>query len=190
MKTIIMIRHGRKNGEHISEDCLEEIRKNGIPGVGTEINKIHRGSCLVRTWETARAFEVWLVVNGGVVQEPYLDSDSRFGSDELITEILAIAPDFLPIVKVGGVSEFEALERTAPPERFQKWSGDLFRGILDVFDKLEPDDVCLSSGHRPFIEMTANVALGGNLDRSTSLRELEGFRFVQRDDGSVVVDRI
>jgi hypothetical protein len=188
MKTVLMIRHGRKNGENIDPQALEDIRTHGIPGIA-QINRIHRGSDLIRTWETVSAYSEWLTEKAGTIDHgtrPILPSDPRLGSDELFKEMLAAAPGFMEAVKAG-MTQFAAIKQLAPREQFQQWSEAAQQALLDIFAQLDDSDVCLSSGHTPMIEMVANVCLLWQLSESITLKELEGFRFEMGNDGMITV---
>jgi len=186
-KKIKFIRHGFKtaDGKHITPECLQDIRENGIPGVGIEVNRLHEGSDCIRTFETGEAFVDWVNANGGEVNESYIARDPRFGSDELFSKM--VTPEFKAMRKETGKGNFEVLKSTASFKNFNNWMIDLGTALMDVFNQLQEGDICLLPSHSPIVEMLVNEVLGGNLvDLNT--KELQGVTFVQSDDIISVTD--
>lgn len=189
MKTIVMIRHAKKDGELIDLAALEEIRNNGIPALsGVEVTRIHAGSEFIRTMLTARGYRDWLDIKGGEVRKSVIPSDPRLGSEELFGEMLKL-PNIKEEMKQRP-SQFAALKRVATLEQFRKWSEDARDALRNVFNQIHDGEVCLSVGHTPIVEMVANACMGWQLPEETSLKELEGFKFVQDKDGSIMVSRL
>lgn len=185
MKTIKMIRHGLKTADnHITAECLEGIRKYGIPGLYANINRFHKGSACVRTEETSLAVADWVKDNCGNVNQEFLEADARFGSDAMFAEM--ITPDFKAMRAETGKGNFEVLRKTSKTEDFERWSVGMYQALEDAFDQLDDGDVCIIATHSPTVEMLVNRILGGNLvDLQT--KELEGVTFFQDDHGTIFV---
>ncbi|MFC1612891.1 hypothetical protein ACFL23_01025 [Patescibacteria group bacterium] len=188
MKKIQMIRHGFKDatGNHITAECLNDIRKNGIAGVGL-FNKFHKGSACVRTFETGEACVSWKAKNGGGVDTEYIEIDPRFGSDALFAEM--VIDEFKKRKKETGKGNFEVLQETSSFNDFERWTNDMYKALEYAFLKLNNNDTCLLVSHSPTIEMLVNKILGGNLV-DLKIKELEGVTFVLSADGSVSVKNL
>lgn len=179
MKTIVMIRHGFKteDGKHITKECREEIRRNGINGVfSNTVTRIHEGSACIITRETVTPF-IEHVQNKGIhIKNPILRADPRFGSDELVAKM--VTPAFKEARK-SGKSNFTALKKTATPKNFARWSSEAYQALLDLFNQLEEDDVCLSATHSPIIEMILKeyTAQLWQVPSDFQIKELQGIKF-------------
>lgn len=86
LKKIIIVRHGRKDGEVIAKDQIAEIEKTGIPGLNELVANnnviIHMGSKYKRTMQTILAWEKYAEKNGTDCFE-YVNEDKNFGNPEI-----------------------------------------------------------------------------------------------------------
>jgi len=76
VKYIYIFRNGPETSNgHTTPECLQNIMSEGLPGI-TTINVLHYGSNSAAIGETNLALAVWIIRNGGRVNN-YLSEDKR-----------------------------------------------------------------------------------------------------------------
>ena len=178
-----MIRHGKKNGENIAVEELEQIRQAGIPGVNELLTSapifIHEGTALLRTRQTVLALEEYLLK----FPEKYLIAgrmmaDANFGNSELFAEFFL---DEKIIEEANRTNWFDAFCRCNP--RFvRKIQERLIGALKETFYQMDDDQLVITVGHTPSIEWLG-FALDSNkiLPSDLQLKELTGMVITQNE---------
>lgn len=185
MKTVVMIRHGKKQGELIAEEQLEEIRANGIPALNPSLESgskivICMGSGLERTAQTITAFMDYMESRG---EKPtkILKGDPLFGNAKLFGQMTGDA-ELMAEQKIIGW--YKALEHVNP-ELLHKIQIGEFHALKKIFESIEDNEMALTVGHTPMIELLGlYVDDNGNISDDLSLKELQGLMF--QDDGDTI----
>jgi len=187
MKDIIMLRHGRKDGELIAEDQITDIVNNGIPAINDLVRGrsvvIHYGSSFVRTKQTIQAFEKY-ADKENLFQKTgfYIRGDSRFGNPGLFADMTAKTD--VVAQKTTWYQAFMAYN----PRFITKVQLDLMAALRKFFSLMEAGQVGITIGHTPMIEWLAfAIAPERAIPRNTKLDELTGFIFTEEDDGRISV---
>ncbi len=196
MKKVTFIRHGRKDGELIAADQLTEIQNNGINGLngflqpGQEI-VIGLGSELVRTQQTIEAFQAYMEKNGFIPAQ-ILAPEKRFGNAELFNKMVSNEALMAEVKISGWYSALCSLE----PKLLESIQEDQFSALQAIFEVIKDNDVDITIGHTPMIELLAiyvdakdsffrNKSFG--IPESLSLKELQGVEFSQDNDDIIHV---
>jgi hypothetical protein len=176
MKTFDYLRHGKKDGGNISAEGLAEAVAAGLECPV----KYHYavGGNESRTWQTLCAFIV-----GALQSMRLLTPIAKFGDSTLFNSWLARGLAFAA-QNLG--SFIKGLHSILPEPEFQAASADALAGVLDVFQQMEDNTTCIGFGHSPIIELAA-IGSGMKLEDVPALKELEGLRFIQHDDGTITV---
>lgn len=180
-----MLRHGRKDGENIAQNALDEIVKNGIPMVndlciGQKI-RIHEGTEYDRTRQTIKAYEVFLVgiqENDGVDCEivGYIPADPRLGNKALFDEFTANPEVLADATARNWYRAFEDYN----PMFITRVQLDALAALREIFAHANDGDLILSIGHTPMIEWLAFACDPyENISRDIKLAELTGFIFTE-----------
>jgi phosphohistidine phosphatase SixA len=186
-KNIVILRHGRKDGELIAADQIAEIENNGIPAVNELLKDqqvvIHNGSHYVRTKQTVQAFERFALRTGLFTVAGYLHGDERFGNVDLFNEFTAN-----PEIKAEAdrTSWFNAFEK-ADPIFIANVQSDMMAALWKMFSELKDGQTAITVGHTPMIEWLAfAIDRQGNIPRDTKLAELTGFIFTE-EAGQIII---
>jgi phosphohistidine phosphatase SixA len=191
-KTIIIVRHGRKDGEMIAADQIQEIVKNGIPAIDNNLPEesfiyVHPGSALIRTRQTIEAWQKHFIAKHGEEGIWVLDEDLpfapsyRFGNDVMFARFGPLKTGF----KETG-NWLETLQKYAP-DFLKEIKEGLMKAITEVFAWPEDGETVVMAGHTPMIEI---MAQGIDPDADVSpLAELEGFVFEQDEEGGPITVR-
>jgi len=181
-KLAFIFRHGIKTPDnHITPECLADIKVNGIPGAGTNINVIHEGSDFIRTKETVKALEYWLIKNGASIT-------NRFGSSEALGNegIFNFYTDEIQAkMKANNLGNYETLVRYGV-STLMNWENDLTFFLNGLFQDLAPGDVCAVPCHTPTVEAIYNIYAN---DLKMTVKELEGIFLIQDPRGNFYVIR-
>jgi hypothetical protein len=182
MKTIVLIRHGSKtaDGKHITEECLQNIRKNGIESINSiTINRIQLGTEFVRTRETAEAYKDYLA---NFAASKYMAADIDPMPELFSAEMNnRFWPNGWDNPK-SGQTVFAAWEENADPNLFPEWRKEMEQALWNLFMELDYGDICLSVGHTPVTEM---MYTSFSDDNDASLKELEGVKFEMDNNGNI-----
>ena len=199
MKEIVMLRHGRKDGELIAPDALEEIRRKGIPALDEYLSeiknprvRIHLGSDLERTYQTAMALGEHIInKRKEIVFRGYLFSDKRFGNQEMFKVFLADEK-----IKAEGLkSSWEEAFRLHNPGFMR----EVKQGMVDAMRRIcalsDENDIIITVGHTPLIEWAAFACdVECQIPRNVKLDELCGFVFQetgkQENNGFKIIEVI
>lgn len=193
-KTLIIVRHGRKDGEMIAADQISEIVANGIPAIDRHLPEgyaiaVHPGSAMVRTRQTIEAWEkshdqknpenmIWWDLDCKIFQP-----DLRFGSKEMFAKFGLLKESFQ---QTG--NWLTTLEKYAP-DLLGAIRNGLMEALAEIMDFLDDGEAMVMAGHTPMIEIMAQ-AIDPSVDASP-LAELEGFIFEQEeDDDRITVRRV
>ena len=189
MKNIIMLRHGRKDGELIAADQIKKIEENGIPAINYLVEGkpviLHYGSSFVRTKQTIQAFEHYANKEKLFQQTGfYIRSDSRFGNPGLFADMIASPDVAAEAQKTTWYQAFMGYN----PNFITKVQEDMVAALRKFFSLLEAGQVGITIGHTPMIEWLAfAIDPKGAIPRNTKLDELTGFIFTEEDDGRISV---
>lgn len=160
IKIIIFSRHGDKTPDnHITDECLQRIIKDGMPGLHSGessfpvVNTLQLGSACVRSTETAYAAAVWVLTHGGKITK-HLPADPRLGSDELFRELYT--PEIKEQIKANGWKNYEALVE-ANPTGLKQFEDGIIDAIKEMFKQMAVGDICLSVSHSPTVETIFNL---------------------------------
>jgi hypothetical protein len=176
-KLAFIFRHGIKTPDnHVAPECLADIKANGIPGAGININAIHEGSDFVRTKETVEALECWLVKNGATIT-------NRFGTNGVLgnSDIFNLYTEEIRTkIKTNGLGNYEALEKYKL-SALMDWENDLTLFLEGLFHDLAPGDVCAVCCHTPTVEVIFNIYAN---DVKMTIKEMEGIFLLQDRRGN------
>lgn len=178
MKHLVVIRHGRKDGDLIAADQIAEIKRHGIPGLNEIIAKrmviLHLGSALKRTRQTIKAFEHFIDENGLCRCRAYITADPRFGSSEMFAEFSS-NKDLEAEAK--NTTWYQAFEKY-DPEFIKKTQQDMISSLKSAFNTALDGEIIIMVSHTPLVEWLA-YAIDTNeyLPRDIKLAELTGFIF-------------
>ena len=186
MKRVAFIRHGKKSGELISPEQIQEIEKNGIPGLNEILDdknnvSICLGSSLERTKQAAMAFNKYLE-SKSYGPRPLIAADKRFGNAELFKLITSNQKLMDLQMKVGWIKSFEQVD----PELLLNIQQSQFLALNNIFEEISEDEVAVVIGHTPMIELLAIFSDEG-VDENLSLKELQGVLFQQTDGCEITV---
>lgn len=178
MKHLIVIRHGRKEGELIAADQIAEIKKHGIPGLNELIAKrmviLHLGSALKRTRQTIKAFEHFIDENNLCRCRAYITADPRFGSSEMFAEFSS-NKDLEAEAK--NTTWYQAFEKY-DPEFIKKTQQDMISSLKSAFNTALDGEIIIMVSHTPLVEWLAYaIDINEYLPRDIKLAELTGFIF-------------
>ncbi len=183
-KLILIFRHGNKDEKgHVTQECLDKIIREGIPGAGLNINTVHYGSGFIRTEETVTALVLWLLRNN-CRPEFGLDHDDRFGSQRWLDV-------FSPSVREEGAKlgyNFYQMIKHLAPEEYAAWRAELNDAILEVFDAMESGDICALPAHSPTVELVDSL-FADKEDESLQIKEMEGIFLLMTSEGEIKVIR-
>jgi phosphohistidine phosphatase SixA len=191
-KTLIIARHGHKNGENIAADQIRTIIANGIPAIDNNLPEntqitVHPGSSLVRTSQTIEAWEKYFLATERkpeiffIAEDMIFEPDPRFGSEVMFARFGPLKESF----KETG-SWLETLKKEAP-EFLEELREDMVAALDEILDWLDDSEAMVMAGHTPMIEILAQ-AIDPEADVSP-LAELEGFVFEQEGEGPITVRR-
>lgn len=184
-KVLFIFRHGTKTADnHITPECLAKIEAEGIEGADIKINAIHEGSHFIRTTETVNALEKWLVANGGMI-EKHLPKDDRLGNPDIFSFYTA---EVMGKIKAVGYTYYEGLENFGYSV-LGNWENDIVVMVSDLFNVLQPGDVCAVPCHTPTVEVIFNLFIDRIRDYKMSVKELEGIFLVQTNNGHIYAVR-
>ncbi len=191
MKTLVIIRHGRKDGEKIAKDQIAEIETIGIPGLNKLVGKnlggviFQLGSAFERTGQTVRAFEAHLdSLEGDYGFAGYLSADARLGSDKIFKEF-GENPE---IVKEAEKTTWFNAFRKYNPKFIEKIQINMLDAITDMFSRVDDNSLIISAGHTPMIEWLV-LGIDENdhkISCKIQLKELTGF-IITEDKGRIQV---
>ncbi len=174
-KTVIMVRHGRKDGKNIATQQIHEIEENGIPNLSDSIEEgsavyLHPGSSLVRTRQTIKAWEKFAKRSGSFhpIKAPFMP-DPNFGSDEIFLEMMKHYKHF----KESG--DMVQTLRSQNPEFLKSIQRGMLNSLSQIFRFLNKGEIMVMVSHSPMIEALASF-IDPEIDTS-ALKELEGFIF-------------
>ncbi len=188
MKNLILIRHGKKDGENIATAQLKELEENGIPWLNEIIKGekvvIHLGSSLDRTAQTVKAFHRYASSKELYSFEGHISPGPRMGNDEMFTAFLRDSPAKREFNQ--SKNWFTAFEKH-DPDFIKKIQNDMLNAVREYFENLRNGGTILMVGHTPLIEWLA-FACDPNrrIDRNIQLKELTGFIFTE-DNGQISV---
>ncbi len=181
-KNLIMLRHGRKDGENIAQDALKDIIKNGIPAindlvVGQRII-IHDGTEYDRTRQTINAYVEFLKgnssINCQIIGNIY--RDIRLGNKALFDEFTANPEVLADATARNWYRAFEDYN----PMFITRVQLDALAALRNIFAYANDGDLILSVGHTPMIEWLAFACDPyENISRDIKLAELTGFIFTE-----------
>jgi hypothetical protein len=180
IRTVICVRHGHKakDGVNITPECLQDIRENGIPCANEEkINRIHRGTTLIRTGQTADAYKAYLVDNG-ILLKPDIDPDPAMAPEDMI-------PIMFPngaVIPKPGQTYFATWVESSDRDNIQQWKEQFKEAFKDLFMNLDDEDICLFVYHTPLMEL---LHTSFNDDDDASIKEMEGIKFIMDKDGKI-----
>ncbi len=180
MKHLIVIRHGRKDGDFIAADQIAEIKRDGIPGVNELIAKkmviLHLGSALKRTRQTIKAFEHFIDENGLCRCRAYMTPDPRFGSSAMFAKFSENKELEAEAKRSAWYQAFEKYD----PEFIKKTQEDMISSLKPAFNTALDGEIIIMVGHTPLVEWLA-YAIDTNkyLPRDIKLTELTGFIFTE-----------
>lgn len=181
-KLAFIFRHGIKTPDnHVTSECLADIRANGIPGAGININVIHEGSNFIRTRETVEALECWLIKNGASITNCF-GANEALGSKDLFS---FYTDEIKKKMKDGGLGHYEVLVKYGV-STLMSWENDLTLFLEGLFQDLAPGDVCAVPCHTPTVEAIFNLYAN---DLKMAVKELEGIFLVQDPRGNFHVIR-
>jgi len=197
-KTIIIVRHERKDGEMIAANQIQKIIKNGIPAIDNNLPEgdliiVHPGSALVRTQQTIEAWErnfiskygesgIWMFDESLPRESIAFLPDTRFGSYEVFKKFEPAKTAFQETN-----NWLTALQEVAP-ELLEELKNGLMEALEEIFEWMDDSETIVMAGHTPMIEI---LAQGIDPDADVSpLAELEGFIFQQEDEGAITVKRV
>lgn len=182
-KIAFISRHGKKteDGNHITIECLKNIIENGIPSAPKGINLIHLGSYFIRTEETVLALALWVMSNGGKI-EAYINRDERLGNEEIFD---LYDSGTRAIIAEKKLSNYEAMEQLHP-DQLRSWNKELKSFVTELFEFMEPGDICAVPCHTPTVECLFNLfAADEEKDSKMNVPELGGICLIQTADGAV-----
>jgi len=188
-KTLIIVRHGRKDGDLISQAHLEEINNSGIPGVNEYVSNchspifLHLGSSFLRTEQTILAFKNHLDREKINIQG-LLPADPRFGNENLFNKFLEN-----PAIKAEAdkTTWFDAYSKR-DKNFIAETQLNMSHGVYDLFKKAEDDSLTISIGHTPLIEWLAFAFDSkNNLPRDLKLKELTGIILTEKDGDRITI---
>jgi len=182
-KIALIFRHGKKtqDGEHITIECLRNIIENGVPGVSVNINSIHHGSYFIRTEETVLALALWIMSNGGKINN-YFTKDERLGNKTIFDLY-----DSATRAKISelGLSNYEAMEQLHP-KQLKDWNKELKQFVKELFDLMENGDIMAVPCHTPTVECLFNLfAINNEKDSKMNVPELGGICLVKTSNGII-----
>ena len=187
MKTLVILRHAKKDGENIAASALAEIEANGIKGLNNFVKgekvSLHLGSGLDRTAQTVLAFGRYAERVNLYDFQGYISLDKRFGNDEMFKAFFlnpAVVKDFN-----DGKTWFEAFN-AHDPAFLNKVQADLIKAVKNAFFQINPEETLVTICHTPLIEWLVFALDGGRTDRNLRLNELSGFILVE-DGGKIEV---
>ena len=180
-----MFRHGRKDGENIADDQINELMENGIPSLNPLLSGIyvalHEGSAFSRTKQTLNALEWYMDTSITYTLDTFLESDPRFGNEEMFAKFLT---NDLIKAEAKGSNWFAAFSKHNPNFITEVQKG-MIDAIKDAFEQVEEDTTILICGHTPCIEWLAFALDKENkISRNIQLKELTGFIFT--DENGVI----
>lgn len=179
-KVIFVFRHGIKTPDgHITPECLAKIEAEGIAGAGININVIQEGSDFVRTKETVEALEKWVIKNNGKINR-HIPSDSCLGNNAIFGFFTA---DVMNQMKTMGYGNYETLTVLGPQLQIS-WEADLENLISELFNQINPGDVCAVPCHSPTVEVLYNIYTA-LYDQKMTVKELEGCFLIMNPDGQI-----
>jgi hypothetical protein len=190
-RIIIVVRHGKKDGENIAADQIEQIINNGIPAIDQNLERghiiiVHPGSKLIRTQQTIQALEdYWTSIGkqfmGHNDDMGFFLPEDRFGSEELFNRCMIAKPAF----KGNWMTALQETDLAL----LKEIQNDAQMALLDIFFKMENAETVVMAGHTPILEILA-ASIDPTVDTSP-LKELSGYLFRQAEEcGPVTVKRI
>ncbi|MFA6194840.1 MAG: hypothetical protein WC719_03815 [Patescibacteria group bacterium] len=195
MKTLVIIRHGRKDedGTLVDKDQLAEIENIGIAGLNDLVKKhqglviFHLGTAIERTGQTIKAYERHLDISNAINSfGGYLPADARLGSNKIFKEF-SENPE---IVKEAERTTWFNAFRRYNPKFIEKIQINMLDAITDIFSRVDDGSLVISAGHTPMIEWLA-LGIDENdhkISCKIKLKELTGFIFTE-DKGRIQVTR-
>jgi phosphohistidine phosphatase SixA len=176
MKHLIVIRHGRKDGELIAADQLAEIEVNGIPGLNELVAGkhiiIHYGSEYERTRQTIKAWEKYMDSSSLCHCRAYIVGDKNFGNAEMFAEFMADANIKAEAARSNWYNAFK-LHQPAFIEHVQ---AGMLNALPQIFAQAFEGEIIVMVGHTPMIEwLIYAIDVTGYIRRDTQLKELTGF---------------
>lgn len=192
MKTLVIIRHGRKDkdGTLVDKDQLAEIESIGIAGLNDLVKShkglviFHLGTALERTGQTIRAYERHLDTSDAINSfGGYLPADARLGSNKIFKEF---SEDHKIVEEAEETTWFNAFKRYNP-KFIEKVQINMLDAIIDIFSRVDDGSLIISAGHTPMIEWLAlGIDQENKISCKTKLKELTGFVFTE-DKGRIHV---
>jgi len=190
VKIAFVFRHGIKdqNG-HVTIDCLKDIMEKGIPAITPDPNigfvYIHRGSIYLRTEETVRALQIWLLRHDVNIYEMELEHDPVLGNDYLFN---SFTPEVKKIMSERGLTHYIAVKKLMP-DTFLDWRAKLGLLFRDIFHySMEWGDIMLIPCHSPTVEMVYNM-YAEKPDDKMVVKELDGVFVLQIKGGRTIAIR-
>jgi len=177
MKIIDYLRHSYKDGNNISAQGLTAATQAGRECFIQYEYAV--GGNESRTWQTLCAFFM-----GYCHSVTLLTPIAAFGDSSLFKGWLDRG--FGDAVKQTG-SNINGIHRILPKNEFEEACANALDGVREVFRQMNYGTACLAFGHSPIIEL-AVIGAGMKLEDVPSLKELEGLRFTQHDDGEITVE--
>lgn len=182
MKTLQILRHSDKTGEHISQPGLEKLA--GLIANADGITDLFCGSDIMRTAESALAAMVY----GGVRPERLHMANPGLGNAKHIERFKQ--PYFLSVRKELGDNLIAArvvfaddhYERDYP---YRNMCSEFRKAIQSLMDEIPDGGNGLVFGHSPFIEMAAE-AVGLELEKQLGSCEGVIFTFGERWEDDIV----
>jgi hypothetical protein len=164
MKTITILRHSDKVGEHISQAGLEKLA--GLAAKSDEFTDLFCGSDIGRTAETALA----AVVYGNVKPERLHPVNVGLGNKDLFQRL--IDAGFMAARKDTGDNLVAA--RVCLGDGYEAFCEELAASVSAMIDEIPDGGIGLVFGHSPLIEMAAEK-FGQRAEKE--LDSCEGFTF-------------
>lgn len=175
-KSVQINRHGKKSGNHLSQEGIESFGKTGAISDPERITDLFCGTGYGRTAESALAAMVY----GGVRHVSLHTAIDDLGSPEMDEPFDG---GFMKKYEEVG-DALVATKEYFSGEVYQQMLETLESGLRQAFDAM-PDDIHrdgLMFGHTPFIEMLAEAH---GAEDVKGLNYGEGYVFAQADDGSI-----
>jgi len=187
MKKVVIVRHGKKEGDLIAPDQLQEIRANGIKSLNHLLEPGQKivlglGSELERTKQTTEAFAIYME-RKGFIPTKTLPAEKNFGNAALFNQLTGNA-ELMALVKTDGW--YSAL-KTLSPAILVEIQSSQYLTLQKIFDDVLDNDLVIIVGHTPMIELLAFYIGGAGLDTKLVLKELQGVLFVQNEAGEICV---
>jgi len=194
MKNIVIIRHGRKDGDMVAADQLREIEEKGITGLNEIVKNyqgpviIHRGTGFDRTRQTIEAFERFLKASKSkYIFGGYLPANPSLGNQEMFNEFTANTAVANEAEKTNWFKAFCDYN----PRFIIKIKRILIKEITNIFNQVPESSLTITINHTPLIEWLAfGLDVYREVPRDLKLKELTGFVLTQKDGQITIKETI